>query len=43
MIFIVAVVGSISAVTHNPAVPLSTLEHILNWKRNGASEEDVID
>ena len=35
--------GSIHAVTQNPAVPISTLQDILNWKRTGLSEEDVVD
>ena len=35
--------GSILALTQNPAVPLSTLQDIQNWKRTGVSDEDVVD
>ena len=34
--------GSITAVNPNPAVPESVLKEILEWKKSGATEDDII-
>ena len=33
----------VRAATYNPAVPVSTLQDVLKWKREGLGDGDVID
>ena len=41
-IHVVTADGSVVAEMHNVAVPSATLEEIVQWKKNGATYEDVI-
>ena len=34
--------GRITAKKPNPAVPVATLKEIMEWKKSGATEDDII-